>query len=135
MIHRSGSSIVNCLLALLWTAAVCFAQASDLERRVQALEEKMRQLDPAFRSGTAQSDLETRLAVLEKKMDSLLAVKAPVPTAPVTPPVEPPTTSPVQAVSITGDYQASGEGETRLPVAGYMDFHVNKDRGDAVRPD
>ena len=41
----------------------------------------------------------------------------------------------LQAVSVTGDYQASPEAETRLPVAGYMDFHLNKDAGQPFRPD
>ncbi|MBK5294307.1 MAG: hypothetical protein JJE04_21825, partial [Acidobacteriia bacterium] len=60
---------------------------------------------------------------IEAKLDSLLAAK---PLAP---------SSPLQTVSITGDYAKAVETETRLPIAGYMDFHVNKDRGDAFRPD
>ena len=36
---------------------------------------------------------------------------------------------------MSGDFQSAPDGETRLPVAGYMDFHVNKDRGDPFRPD
>ncbi len=42
---------------------------------------------------------------------------------------------PLQPVSVSGDYQRAAETETRLPVAGYMDFHVNKERGDSFRPD
>jgi hypothetical protein len=38
-------------------------------------------------------------------------------------------------VSISGDYQGSGEGETRLPVSGYMDAHFNKDAGAPARAD
>jgi hypothetical protein len=38
-------------------------------------------------------------------------------------------------VSVTGDYQTAPNGETRLPIAGYMDFHVNRDSGDPFRPD
>lgn len=34
-----------------------------------------------------------------------------------------------------GDYQKSTDSETRLPVAGYMDMHFNKEKGDAFRPD
>jgi hypothetical protein len=30
---------------------------------------------------------------------------------------------------VTGDYQESPEAETRLPVAGYMDYHLNKSSG------
>jgi hypothetical protein len=52
--------------------------------------------------------------------------------APV-PPAQP--AAPLQTISITGDYQASPEGENRLPVAGYMDFHVNKLRGEPAQPD
>jgi hypothetical protein len=42
---------------------------------------------------------------------------------------------PLQTVSITGDFQTLADTETRLPVSGYMDFHVNKEAGDAWRPD
>src|SRR5262249_59927733 len=42
---------------------------------------------------------------------------------------------PLQQVSIDGDYQKSGERETRLPVAGYMDAHFNKNAGEPGRAD
>jgi hypothetical protein len=41
----------------------------------------------------------------------------------------------LQPVSVTGDFQKATDSETRVPVAGYMDFHVNKQSGDAFRPD
>ena len=80
-----------------------FGQApSDLERRVAELEEKLRQIDPAFgKDATAQKPPQQALV----------------------------------PVSTSGDTQASPSGETRLPVAGYMEFHVNKDSGDPFRPD
>lgn len=55
---------------------------------------------------------------LEQKLNELLGVKAASPAA-----------TPLQPVSVTGDARASGEGESRMPVSGYMDFHFNKDRG------
>ena len=67
--------------------------------------------------------LEARIAALEQK----LAAPTPAPT--------PATAAPLQPVSITGDYQKTPNAETHVPVAGYMDFHFNKDRGDAFRPD
>ncbi len=105
-----------------------------LERRVAELEEKMRLIDPAFGSDLRAQDLLHRLNSLETKMDQVLAARQPA--AP--PPIQPPSPSAVPAlaeVSVSGDYQASPEAETRLPVAGYMDFHLNKDRGDSFRPD
>ena len=80
-----------------------FGQApSDLERRVAELEEKLRQIDPAFgKDATAQKPPQQALVT----------------------------------VSTSGDTQTSPSGETRLPVAGYMEFHVNKDSGDPFRPE
>src|SRR5690349_6710925 len=65
--------------------------------------------------------LEARIAALEAK---LAALTTPTPAAPPPAPEPPP-------VQVT----APPDPETRLPVAGYMDFHVNKDRGQPFRPD
>jgi hypothetical protein len=72
----------------------------------------------------APSELERRVAELEAKLARLES--APVSAIPG---------RPLQPISVTGDYQTSPTGETRLPVAGYMDFHVNKERGDSFQPD
>ncbi|MFN0169706.1 MAG: hypothetical protein ACKV22_25055 [Bryobacteraceae bacterium] len=134
-----------CLLAgLLFQAHGQGQPPTDLERRVAELEEKMRLVDPAFGRESRASDLSRRIELLEKKMAEVHAAMRPAPAPPPSPPVvdAPPAPPPVQAagaglmpVSVTGDYQASPEGETRLPVAGYMDFHVNKDAGEPFRPD
>ena len=113
--------------------------AVDIERRVAELEEKMRMIDPAFGKRTSAQDLLRRLEQLEQKLDGVLAANGikPVPLTP-TPPVQQavlPQTSGLAPVSTTGDYQTSPNSETRLPVAGYMDFHVNKQSGDSFRPD
>jgi hypothetical protein len=114
---------------------------SDLERRVAELERKMQSLDPSYRAPASTADLTARLEALEQKMTVLLAARDSMPTPPDPPapqPPQPPQAVPaaaLQQVSITGDFQSSGEGETRLPVAGYMDLHFNKDRGDFFRPD
>lgn len=130
-------------LTLFLCALPAAAQApSELERRVVDLERKMKSLDPAFRAAP-EIALAERLKVLESKMDELLLAKpgaAPVIAAELTPaaapvPVPPVSSSPFQAVSVSGDYQKSADSETRLPVAGYMDMHFNKERGDAFRPD
>jgi hypothetical protein len=63
------------------------------------------------------ADLERRIAVLEAK---LAALTSPAPA---------PAPEPVAVQTVPADE------ETRLPVAGYMDFHVNKDRGQPFRPD
>ena len=111
----------------LGLAPMLLAQApSEIERRLTELEEKMRLIDPAFGKGTSARDLLSRLDQLEAKLNGVLAAKEPAPA---------PLTAALTPVSITGDYQASSSGETRLPVAGYMDFHMNKESGDPFRPD
>lgn len=79
--------------------------------------------------------LADRVRALEQRMEQLLP--APVETAAAAaPPPEPPAPAAgLQPVSITGDFQRADNGETRLPVAGYMDLHFNKERGDSFRPD
>lgn len=111
---------------------------SDLERRVAELEEKMRLIDPAFGKGSSAQDLLKRLDQLEQKMDTVLGKSTlPPAMAPAVAAAAPtqPQTSGLVPVSVTGDYQTSPNGETRLPVAGYMDFHVNRDSGEPFRPD
>lgn len=124
--------VFKCTVLLITAAAAAgFGQqpSSGLERRIADLEAKMRQLDPAF-GATVAPELAVRLEALEKKMETLLAARAvPAPTpAPVA-------AQPLELQSVSGDFQKSSGGETRLPVAGYMDFHLNKERGDFFRPD
>jgi hypothetical protein len=127
-------------LALAAAIAVAPAQtpSSDFENRIKELERKMKQLDPTFEPGKT-DDLAARVRLLEERMTAVLAAGAAPATPPpaaVTPTPAPASTGPgLQAVSITGDYQKAPDTETRLPIAGYMDFHVNKDRGDSFRPD
>src|SRR5262249_40125154 len=40
------------------------------------------------------------------------------------------TEAPLQQISVSGDYQKSGDGETRLPISGYMEAHFNKTEGE-----
>lgn len=115
------------------------AQApSDLERRVAELEEKMRLIDPAFGKGSSAQDLLKRLDQLEQKMDTVLGKSTPplamAPAVAAAVPTQPQPTGLVP-VSVTGDFQTAPNGETRLPVAGYMDFHVNRNSGEPFRPD
>lgn len=77
----------------------------------------------ALAQGTTE-DLERRISELEKKVESL---EQPQPPAAGTAGIVP--------VAISGDYRTSPGTETRLPIAGYMDFHVNKESGDSFRPD
>lgn len=137
------------MIALLGVADLRGQTASDLEKRVAELEKKMRLIDPAFGRGIATTDLAERLEALEKKMGEVLAARseeASSPARPVQaivveqqpPAAQAPTGATAQAitpVSLSGDYQASASAETRLPVAGYMDFHFNKESGDSFRPD
>jgi len=140
--------VVRALVRVLVLGVIGFAPATaqtqpDVERRLADLERKMKQLDPSFVPTTEQSVLE-RLQALESKMELALAAKAKPTVAEAAPAT---TQQPVQAalapqagpslqpVSVTGDFQKSLDSETRLPVAGYMDFHVNKESGDSFRPD
>ena len=97
----------------------------------------MRLVDPAFGRENRASDLAHRLELLEKKMAEVLAASQPAGSTT--------TVAAVQAagpgltpVAVAGNSQADNQGstgETRLPVAGYMDFHLNKDAGEPFRPD
>jgi hypothetical protein len=143
--------MVNIYRSILAAMALClapvlFAQSpSEIERRVAELEEKMKLIDPAFGKETSGKDLLTRLDQLETKLNGILAAKEPQPApvvaatvvaAPVVAgPVVPAQGPALAPVSVTGDYQTSPTGEARLPVAGYMDFHANKESGDPFRPD
>lgn len=130
-------SLQRCLLAGMLCLAHAQAQRpAGLEGRIAELEEKMRLIDPAFGRENNAQDLASRLELLEKKMSDMLAARRPEPEpqAPQQAPVQPAGPA-LQAVSVTGDYQASPEAETRMPVAGYMDFHMNKDAGQPFRPD
>src|SRR6476469_4215751 len=94
------------------------AQAdADRERRLSELERKIRQLDPSYVPPAPAATFDQRLQELEHAVDRLLAASQP------TGPVQLPSTAPLQSVSVTGDYQSSGGGETQLPVAGYMEAH------------
>jgi hypothetical protein len=131
--------ILHCglLAALPYLVHAQTPGAGDLERRITELEQKMQMIDPVFGRENRAQDLASRLDLLEKKMAQVVAAKlpaaetVPVPTASASTAVTPT----LQAVSVTGDYQASPQAETRLPVAGYMDFHLNKDAGQPFRPD
>src|ERR1051325_3440432 len=95
---------------VLWALAAGALHAQtdiDRERRLADLERKVHQLDPTFAPATGPID--ARLAELERKVDSLLdRNRARVP---------PQNPAPLETVSVSGDYQQSGGGETRLPVA------------------
>src|SRR5687768_409348 len=118
------------LLVYIALISVLQAQpAGDLERRVAEPGQKMRLIDPAFGADTRAADLAKRLEALEAKMQAL------VPAPQVQTPPAPIAAAAITSVSVSGDYQGSPSNETRLPVAGYMDFHVNKDTGQPFRPD
>ena len=106
------------VLTLLLAALGLSAQTPPLEQRVAELEDKVRQLQAALD------------AVLGNRTPPAIPVLGAVrPAAPPAP------ATPLTPVSVSGDYRNLPSTETRLPVAGYMDFHVNKDLGDPFRPD
>jgi len=144
----NAPQLVFGVIALFITFPLLGQAPSNIERRVAELEEKMRLIDPAFGKDTAARDLLVRIDQLERKLNGVLAAKEPAPAAAIAAITHlqvPQSAAPrqalspggpaLQSVSITGDYQTSPDGETRLPVSGYMDFHVNKESGDSFRPD
>jgi hypothetical protein len=145
MVKFAGAASIK-LVFLALTALAVFAQTdAERERRLADLERKMRQLDPTF-SPMSGGSIDVRLSDVERKIDGLLAASRPNTPLPAasnsseastqpTPPTPVFDQSPLQQVSINGDYQKSGEGETRLPVAGYMDAHFNKNAGEPGRAD
>lgn len=138
-------AIVKIALLLVAVLPLAAQTPSELEGRVRQLEERIRQLE----------------ATIEKLTGAPPAAPAPappavpvlggVPPAAAAPPQTPPpvlggvSQEPVgpssgdqlalRPVSVSGDYRTFPSTETRLPVAGYMDFHVNRDAGDPWRPD
>lgn len=135
---------VKCLVLMAAVVVLNAQTDADRERRLTELERKVRQLDPSFTPSKLPS-IEIRLAELEQRVNALLAASHAVPQAPAAPsdqaaapqslPSATADQAPLQPILITGDYQKSGEGETRLPVAGYMDLHFNKDSGQPGRAD
>ncbi len=136
------------LILVIGSGAVSAQSPAELERRVSDLERKMRVLDPSFTPATEQvlvqrvQDLESKIVAILAGREasrgaatpSVAAVSAPA-LLPAPPSSLPAPSAPLQPVSITGDFQTSPDTETRLPVTGYMDFHVNKESGDSLRPD
>jgi hypothetical protein len=98
---------------------------SDLERRTAELEKRIAELEQKL-AATQPAAPPTSVPVLGAVQTPSSAAPAPIRTAPA-PPLIP--------VSVSGDYRTFPSTETRLPVAGYMDFHVNKDAGDPFSPD
>jgi len=140
----TGRSIWRQCLAVFIAAGCAFPQSSaELEKRIAELEQQMRKLDPAFQAAAINAGLAARLEVLEKKMAAIsgapkpavdAAAATPAPAAPAAPApgaamaIAQSSSSPMGNVAITGDFQKSSSGETKLPVSGYMDFHFNKNR-------
>ena len=103
------------LLMFLAAGSVCGQTAADQERRI--------------------AELEKKILALEAKIETLLGGKAPEPAAAPAQTAAAPPQRGLTVVSSTGDFNAAADSELKLPVSGYMDFHLNKDRGDPFRPD
>ena len=110
--------INRCVLLVTLAASGLCAQTPALEQRVAELEDKIRRLEAALD------------AVVGSRTQPTVPVLGAVPTPAVRPPA-----TPLTAVSVSGDYATRPSTEARLPVAGYMDFHLNKDLGDPFKPD
>lgn len=131
--------MVKAILVLILGLPLLGQTDADRERRLTELERKVRQLDPNY-VAPASSSFEQRLEQLERTIDGLLEARRAQPandaaSQAAVPPAGPPSSTPLQAISVTGDYQSSSEGETRLPVAGYMEAHFNKNAGEPGQAD
>lgn len=146
---KKRSAIVKLFPAIGLTVLLCaisieivYSQkAPDLKQRVEDLEAKMKQLDPSVSETSNDTNLEQRIAILEQKMSQLLRKKGPI-KAPVLNPqqeeLDPKFTPragttikkslPLEPVFVGTDYEGPRDEEIRLPVAGYMDAHFNKER-------
>jgi len=108
------------ILTLLARVSAHAQPTPDLERRV--------------------AELQAKVESLELKLSQLLATMQPIAPPPVQAAVPDPPTAVAEGpiltgVSVSGDSRSAPDAATRLPVAGYMDFHINKERGDFFRPD
>lgn len=119
-------------LCVLLSGRLLFGQTPELERRIAELEEKIRRLEAALENANAQTQPPPPAASAKPAVPVVGAVPPPA-AAPR--PAESAPPAGLIPVSVSGDYRTFPSTETRLPVAGYMDFHVNKDRGDLLRPD
>jgi len=116
---------VNGVSILILAAGLASAQVDpDLERRITELEKKIRLLEPGF-AAAANRDLALRVAALEAKISELLPPAAPEPSPQ---PARAPEVLSLQPLSSGSARTPEPEPELRLPVAGYMDFHFNKER-------
>ena len=142
---KLGSAIGFTILLCSLSSGVGYPQESpDLQQRVEELEAKMRQLDPNFGQAASEVGLEERVQVLEERMARLLLSResSAAPMADPQQQILDPETSPVagaatfkeslplEPVFVGTDYEGPRDEETRLPVAGYMDAHFNKERGE-----
>ncbi len=141
MVNTLAKALVKVAASAVVFASLSYGQTdADRDRRLAELERKVRILDPSFKTDAATFD--ERLGALEKRIDELLAKSAPA-TSPAVEsaatqtllPQPVPAKPPLEAISVQGDYQQSLEGETRLPVSGYMDAHFNKAEGEPGRGD
>ncbi|HYI95669.1 MAG TPA: hypothetical protein VEX68_19160 [Bryobacteraceae bacterium] len=136
MVNTLAKALVKAIGSAVVFASLSHAQTeADRDRRLAELERKVRILDPSFKADEAAFD--DRLAALEKRIDEVLARSgSPAASTTVSASAQPLLPkAPLEAISVTGDYQQSLEGETRLPVSGYMDAHFNKAEGEPGRGD
>ena len=115
-----------------------------LEKRIEELEAKMRNLDPSFGKESKSISLEDRIKALEERIEGLLKDQSGSAdsnsirnqeedsvNAPSGLPIQSHDDAlPLEVVLIETDQQNTAENEIRLPVAGYMDAHFNKDVGE-----
>ncbi len=130
MVNKIWVTIVKHLLLCLVLLASPANGQSDVERdrRLAALERKVRQLDPTY--AAPPGSFEDRLSALERRVDEILAGAQPPAAAAATTAEAAPAAPEKQPGGAVLAHQSSADEETRLPVAGYMDFHFNKNKGE-----
>ena len=140
----SHKIFVTILVFFSLTTLIFAGDDPTLEKRIEELEAKMQSLDPTFEKKTKSISLEDRIKALEKGIEDLLKDHSSsddsnsitnqkensLNTFPGLP-IESQDNSPaLEVVLIETEQQGKREDEIRLPVAGYMDAHFNKDIGE-----
>jgi hypothetical protein len=134
MVNTIEQAAIKLFIVLFLTCPLASQTDSERDRRLAELERKVRLLDPSY-TAAPEADFDQRLANLEQSVNRLLSAQRT--EAEAAKPIERTANPerPLQPLSVTGDYSKSEEGETRLPVAGYMEAHFNKDEGRPGRGD
>ena len=142
--HFLQKKILTILCFFALTTLTIAGESPNLEKRIEELEAKIQRLDPTYGKKSKSISLEDRIKALEEGIEGLLKEKRSSAASNSISnqkenslnsssglPIESHDDSlALEVVLIETDQQSTREEEIRLPVAGYMDAHFNKDVGE-----